>query len=283
MLLGVAGTGLLALFLGNNPFAGSSSNNSEIPTTEVYEDHIEEPSTIIEEDLPENGLQYIPTQVQGDQMVKHDFYTVSYSSHHQNPEWVAYQLTAKQATLAGKAKRVSFKADPLCATTANSRVYSGSGYDRGHLVPAFDRGFNKEAMEETFYMTNVVPQVPAFNRGIWKKLESKVRKWAKVEQRLYVITGPLLRNNIEGVERIGENGPTVPRGFYKIVLDYDGSYRKGIAFMFKNKDTDQPLEKFVTTIDLVEEYTGIDFFPNLTKEEERALEAVSSAHLWDFE
>ena len=73
---------------------------------------------------------------------------------------------------------------------------------------------------------------------------------------------------------IGENGPTIPRGFYKIVLDYDGSYKKGIAFMFKNKDIDQPLEKFVTTIDLVEEYTGIDFFPELTKEEEQALEEL---------
>ena len=110
-----------------------------------------------------------------------------------------------------------------------------------------------------------------------------MRSWATTEGRVYVITGPLLRNNIEEVERIGENGPTIPRGFYKIVLDYDGSYKKGIAFMFKNKDIDQPLEKFVTTIDLVEEYTGIDFFPELAKEEEQALEAVSSAHLWDFE
>ena len=285
MLLGVAGAGLLALFVGNNPFSAPTDTNNNSPTTptEIYEDNRDEPIAPMIEALPDNGLLYIPTQVQGDQLVQHQFYSVSYSSRHQNPEWVAYELTAKQATLAGQSKRVSFKADPRCATAANSRVYNRSGYDRGHLVPAFDRGFNDAAMEETFYMTNVVPQVPEFNRGIWKELESKIRKWVKIEGRLYIITGPLLRNDIEEVERISDNGPTVPRGFYKIVLDYDGSYKKGIAFMFKNKEIDQPLEKFVTTIDLVEEYTGIDFFPNLTTAEERALEAVSSAHLWDFE
>ena len=182
--------------------------------------------------------------------------------------------------LVTRTKRKNFKSDPNIDSEASSSEYRNSGYDRGHLVPAHDMNFNETAMSESFYMTNVSPQVPDFNRGIWKSLEGKVRKWAKKEKRLYVITGPLLKKTVEDAERISPTGPTIPRGFFKIVVDYEGGEKKGIAFMFKNKDIDQPLEQFVTTIDLVERYTNLDFFPNLTAEEERTIESVSDISLW---
>lgn len=89
-----------------------------------------------------------------------------------------------------------------------------------------------------------------------------------------------MKKTVEEADRISPTGPTIPRGFFKIVMDYEGDEKKGIAFMFKNKNIDQPLERFVTTIDLVERYTNLDFFPDLTAEEEEALEAVSDISLW---
>jgi endonuclease G len=135
-------------------------------------------------------------------------------------------------------------------------------------------------MRESFYMSNVSPQVPDFNRGIWKSLENRVRSWAQKERRVYVVAGPLLRKRVPKDKRIKGTGPSIPRGFFKIVVDYEGNEKKGIAFMFKNKDIDQPLDNFVTSIDRVEAYTGIDFFPELSAREEAQIEATADIDRW---
>jgi len=238
-------------------------------------------STILPGNLPETTLNYIPTQVLGDELIKHNYYTLSYISDYQNPEWAAYELRGAWLNLPNSEKRQAFKSDPASEAEANSSDYNYSGYDRGHLVPAHDMNFNKEAMMESFYMTNISPQVPDFNRGVWKSLESKVRRWAITEKRLFIITGTLFGDK-HGTARVTKKGPYIPQGFYKIVLDYDSPGTKGIAFMFKNQATNEPLESFVTTIDEIEAKTGLDFFPNLTKEEQIFLEGYSDSKLWDF-
>lgn len=273
LLVVAALSSVLILIMGNNPFGGEQTKD-ENPTNRTY--------TVSEEDdnLPIGTLNYLPTQELGDQLIEHHYYTMSYSTKHKNAEWVAYELWGARLDLSSGVERQNFKMDPNVESEASSSDYTNSGYDRGHLVPAHDMDFNKKAMSESFYMTNVSPQVPDFNRGIWKKLEGEVRKWAKNEKRLYVITGPLLRKRVRESNRLNPTGPTIPRGFFKIVVDYEGTEKKGIAFMFKNKDIDQPLERFVTTIDIVEEYTNLDFFPDLTVEEEATLESVSDLSLW---
>lgn len=279
LLVAAAVSGIFVLILGNNPLGGNNKSTSEEYNTTHNQGTTQIPK---EDELPTGTLNYLPTQQLGDQLVKYHYYTLSYSSQHQNAEWVAYELRGARLDLSDREERTSFRADPYVLTEASSADYANSGYDRGHLVPAYDMNFNERAIQESFYMTNVCPQVPDFNRGIWKRLESVVRKWAKKEGRLYVITGPLLRKNMEDVERIKPSGPTIPRGFYKIILDYDGAQKKAIAFMFKNKEIHQPLENFVTTIDRVEAYTNLDFFPDLSEEEQTQLEAVSNPELWRF-
>jgi endonuclease G len=232
-------------------------------------------------DLSETTLNYIPTQVLGDELIKHNYYTLSYISDYQNAEWTAYELIGAWLDLPNGEKRQGFKSDPASEVEANSSDYNYSGYDRGHLVPAHDMNFNREAMMESFYMTNISPQVPHFNRGVWKRLEGRVRKWAIAEKRLFIITGTLFGDNAKK-SRVSKKGPYIPQGFYKIILDYDCPRTKGIAFMFRNEATDEPLESFVTTIDVIEAKTGLDFFPNLTKEEEIKLEGHSNSKLWAF-
>lgn len=284
VLLVVAGlSGVLVLIMGNNPLGGGGENtNDENPTYTVLEDDDRQEVDVqdVDDNLPLGTLNYLPTQELGDQLVRYNYYTISYSNQHKNAEWVAYELLGARLNLSSREERQNFRSDPNVRAEASSSDYSNSGYDRGHLVPAHDMDFSQKAMSESFYMSNVSPQVPDFNRGIWKSLEGKIRKWAKKEKRLYVITGPLLKKTVEEADRISPTGPTIPRGFFKIVMDYEGSEKKAIAFMFKNKNIEQPLERFVTTIDLVERYTNLDFFPNLTAEEEAALEAVSDISLW---
>ena len=133
----------------------------------------------------------IPPPASGE-VVKHTYYTIDYNEKHEQPNWVFYRLTIENTK--GKAKRKDdFRPDPSVSTgSAELSDYKGSGYDRGHLCPAADMKQSDQAMSETFFLSNMSPQVPSFNRGIWAKLEAEVRRQIKGEDdTLYVITGPI--------------------------------------------------------------------------------------------
>lgn len=95
--------------------------------------------------------------------------------------------------------------------------------------------FNAKAMSETFYMSNMSPQVPMFNRGIWKELEEHVRNRARKEK-LYVVTGPIFKSN-KGA--IGKGKVTVPGYYYK--LFYSPSKQQMIAYVLPNEESKRPL------------------------------------------
>ncbi|MCZ6703711.1 MAG: DNA/RNA non-specific endonuclease, partial [Ignavibacteria bacterium] len=136
-------------------------------------------------------------------MVVHREYSLSYNETHEQAEWVAYVLTADEVRM--KCERTNdFREDGSVSTgSAGLADYRGSGYDRGHLSPAADNKADcPVAMSESFYMSNMSPQKPGFNRGIWRKLESKVRDWAAKYGEIYVATGPVFWDIIE---KIGAN------------------------------------------------------------------------------
>ncbi len=105
------------------------------------------------------------------------------------------------------------------------------------------------------------PQEPGFNRGIWKNLEEKVRDWAFENKKIYIVTGPVLRN---GLPKIGPNQVAVPEYFYKVILDYSAPSLKGIAFLMPNLSSTRSLQSYAVSIDAVEKATGINFFPNIS-------------------
>lgn len=220
----------------------------------------------------------LPTSTTG-QVVKHKYYTLSYSEKYEQAEWVAYTLTAKQITRT-KFKRPYFTKDKAVKTkSAHYKDYKNSGYDKGHLCPAGDRKFSKEAHDATFLMSNVSPQKHEFNSGVWNRLEQKVRYWAKKYKGLYVITGGVLEPNLP---TIGRDKVAVPKQFYKIVLDYTKPEVKAIAFLVPHKDSNDALYTFVTSIDEIERLTHIDFFSKLPDDIEDRLEETSSYKQWNF-
>jgi endonuclease G len=205
-------------------------------------------------------------------------FTLKYNEEYEQAEWVAYQLT-KEEVLGEFGRRNNFRKDPLILTgSATLKDYKGSGYDRGHLAPAGDMKWSKEAMSDSFYMSNMSPQLPQFNRGIWKSLEALVRKWAIEHEEIYIITGPILTDG--PYETIGENEVAIPKRYYKVILDYVGPDIKAIAFIISNEKSKIPLCAFAVTVDTVEYITGIDFFYLLPDEIEEDLEGQAHYFAW---
>lgn len=213
----------------------------------------------------------LPAPKDGEEVINHKHYSLVYSEEDEQARWVAYELTAEEAS-GGLERSGNFKVDPLIATgSAKPSDYTGSGYDRGHLAPAADMSFSETALKESFYMSNVSPQAPSFNRGKWKELEGEVRAAAIEWGAAYIVTGPVLDGQKLGI--IGASEVTVPKRFYKIVFDFKEPGIKMLAFVMPNEKCDKAIEEYMVSVDEVESITGIDFFPGLPDELEARLEA----------
>jgi len=212
-------------------------------------------------------------------IIYHSYFTVSYNDKHKNPEWVAYKITTDNFN--NKVKRTNdYREDPFVSTgTAHPDDFRGSGYDMGHLAPARTMSHNFRSMSESFYLSNISPQRPEFNRGIWKRLEQKVQYWSFFNDSTYVATGPILKNPID---KIGYNDVSVPSAFYKVLVGFKDGKVKGIAFIMPNKGSDRSIYSYATSIDYVEEITGIDFFYNLDKEIQDKIEANRDLKKWSL-
>ncbi len=225
-----------------------------------------------------DSFDYLPTSTTG-AIVKHNGYQLSYNEKHEQAEWVAYTLD-KNDIIYTKHKRPFFISDPKVKTkSADWRNYKNSGYDKGHLCPAGDKRYSKKAHDETFYTSNISPQKHDFNAGIWNKLEQKTRYWAKKYNHLYVVTGGILESNLK---TIGRDKVSVPKYFYKILLDYTQPEIKAIAFLVPHKESNKPLYDFVVSIDEIEQKTGINFFPELPDTIENKLESSTNYKNWSF-
>jgi endonuclease G len=225
-----------------------------------------------ETDMP-NLSMLLPAKLPGElsvQLIDHDYYKLAYLESHEQAAWVAYSLTREK--LGGTHRRKDqFQEDHRVTTrSAHPDDYRFSGYDRGHLAPAADFTFSEQAMEKSFYMSNISPQVPGFNRGIWQKLEQQVRTWAREYEQLLVVTGPVFTQKIP--TSIGENNVIVPDYFYKVLFDIQPPSYKMLAFLLKNEKSSRPLLDYVLSVDSLEQFSGIDFFFHLPDSIEYELE-----------
>ena len=214
-----------------------------------------------------------------DQIVRHNRFTLRYREQYEQADWVAYALTEEEASAYLSRDGNKFVPDPLVKTgTAVTSDYTRSGYDRGHLAPAGDFNLTTEEKQETFYLSNISPQVPDFNRGIWNDLEQKFRQWAQRDGQLYVVTGPVLK---PGLPTIGQrNQIAVPEMYYKIALCLTDDQPRMIGFLLKNEFSNENLKTFVVSVDEIERVTGIDFFPRLPDAIEKKLESANTTKGW---
>lgn len=221
---------------------------------------------------------FLPKSTTG-QIVKHNYFTLSYNEKYEQAEWVAYEMK-RNYVKSSNFQRPYFIEDPKVKTrSADWRNYKKSGYDKGHLCPAGDMEFEINAYNDTFFTSNISPQLHDFNNGVWNRLEQKVRYWATKYDGVYVVTAGVLNSNLK---TIGKEKVAVPNYFYKILLGKSNGTYKMIAFLMPNAKSDKPLYDFVVSVDSIEKMTRIDFFPKLDDKTENTLEKNSDYKSWSF-
>ena len=139
--------------------------------------------------------------------------------------------------------------------------------------------WSSTAMSESFYMSNMSPQKPGFNRGIWKKIEGNVRNWASDNGEIYVVTGPILTGSYSS---IGSNQVSIPEYYYKVILDYKEPDLKGIGFILPHQKSSSLIQSLAVTIDEVERRTGINFYYSLPDKIEEQVESNIDISKWSF-
>ncbi|MBP5251809.1 MAG: DNA/RNA non-specific endonuclease, partial [Treponema sp.] len=133
---------------------------------------------------------------------------------------------------------------------------------------------------ESFYMSNMTPQLPDFNRGMWKDLEGMVRQWAVRFGEVTVVTGPVLEKSAAEYSSIGKNNVSVPEFFYKALLaQNEGSYIS-IGFILPNKKCTGTVFDYAVSVDEVERRTELDFFSRLPDSVEEFVESRTDYSLW---
>ena len=219
----------------------------------------QEPIGKINSQIKFNGLNdFFPQSKFSGQIINHKAYSLQYNEETEQSRWVVYLLTSKMVRNNIIKRSDAFKADPLVQTkSATPSDYKKSGYDKGHLCPAADMAWDKKTSIESFYMSNMSPQVPGFNRGIWKELEEKVRHWAEQNDSLIIITGPIIAKN---AKTIGVDNVAVPKAYYKIIADISYPSYKTIAFIIPNAESKKSVFNYVIPVDSIEKIEDFNVF-----------------------
>lgn len=205
-------------------------------------------------------------------------FRLSFNPGNRTPDWVAWELLGSETDgTAGRSN--NFWQDPDLEGCPETRDYSRSGYDRGHLCPAADQKWSAEAMRDCFVMANMCPQDHALNSGAWKTLEEKERAWARRDSAIVIVAGPIYSD--ADTKRIGQAGVRVPGAFYKVLIAPYADKPRGIGFIYPNMTSPGSMEQYVTTIDDVEKLTGLDFFHELPDDIENIVESTASFKSWN--
>jgi endonuclease G, mitochondrial len=211
-------------------------------------------------------------------LVVHRTHVLSYNNSRGTLNWIAWRT--RRADLGESRERPDFETDkslPQNFKRARYYDYSGSGYQRGHMLPSADRFSDAELNAETFLMTNIVPQEGDLNEFPWQKLESHARKLVYRGGETYTIAG------VYGDKGKLKDKVTVPTNCWKVIVVFTRGQSVNsiktdtqiIAVDMPNIDgiDDEPWQNYVTTIDAIEARTGLDLFDLLPDDVENAIEA----------
>lgn len=251
--------------LSSSAFSGSKSGkgkNSERVRNESYEDllSVKTPSAL------------------KSQLKDYEGFRVSFNKDNRTPNWVSWELLGSE-TDGPESRYNKFWTDEEIDGCPNTKDYSNSGYDRGHMCPAADQKWSSTAMVDCFTLANMVPQDHSLNSGAWKTLETKERLWAQRDSAIVIVAGPIYEKS--DTKRIGNAGVRVPSAFFKVLIAPYLNEPRGIAFVYPNMSAPGNMENYVMTIRDVEKMTGYDFFYNLPDDVEEKVETVASFRDWN--
>jgi endonuclease G len=247
------------------------SRPADVPLTPALRAHLRRPDSLV-----------LPAVPPGQQIIRHKGFTLYYSEAREQAAWVAYPLTEAQLRNDVIDRTDDYRPDPAVATgSAELSDYSGSGYDRGHLAPSADMSWAPAAQHHSFFLSNMTPQKPGFNRDEWNQLEQHVRDLVFRHDTLLIVTGPVF--GAAGPQaRIGTNDVAVPNAYYKVLLDPARPTIEAVAYLLPHQAEvpHQDFRRYLVPIDSVEQRTGLDFFPGLPDAAERKLERARNVSHW---
>lgn len=202
------------------------------------------------------NLPYGEVKTVNENIVKlcHNAYTAYFDSKENYTANISYVLTADHGISCGPRKDV-FKKDPDIKNSPTPSDYDKSGFDRGHLTPYLDNAWDQTVGDESFFMTNMAPQYPGLNRGIWKTLESDVRAWADQRKHDLVIYVGSIHTSTD--KKIGTTHVDIPESFYKVIVDT--TTKETLAFIFPNvQKLSDNLAEYQVTVDDIEKKTMLE-------------------------
>lgn len=196
-------------------------------------------------------------------------YTLGWSQDHYVALWVAYPLCSMYTNKIVN-RTDAWAYDPVLGKAYSSAPFGGYGgsYARGHQLPSADRLCSYDANAQTFYGSNMTPQLNAHNEGIWQELETKVRTIANKSDTTYVVTGCIVAGSKTTTTDSDGNRMTVPAAYFKALLRYSSASTLGqwnaAAFYLEHRSYSESIGKqHSMSIDELEKITGMDFFVNL--------------------
>lgn len=205
-------------------------------------------------------------------------FTIAYSDTLRHPVWCAYKVPAE--ALFSISTRPNFKKDRDFKSCPAASSYARTGYDRGHMVPnhAITTRYGLDAQKKTFLMTNIAPQTPELNRGVWREVEHRIAdlftaRWGDA----WVIVGAIC----DSQETLSGTDINVPTAFYQIIAaESDGKIRV-LALLFGQEVPWGAWPRhYITSVDRIEEASGFDFFRDLEDSAEDKLESTVPTRLW---
>lgn len=255
-------------------------------------------------------LMEMPRLQQGDVFIVHQAtdiknkpvnYAVAYMPQHHHSRWVAFRFdnTMKGRSVSRKdySIRPQYPQDPLCSATTKGDA-SFNGYDHGHLCASADRLCSRVANDQTFYMSNMSPQLASFNQDYWTKYEGFVQNLGRncgtvsgantsFADTLYVVKGGTVISAKE-TTKVEDYRMLVPDHYFMALLSVKNGKYAAIGFWMEHTSYDlsrigsdkAEIAAHAVSIDRLEELTGIDFFCNLPGAIEKAAEASCIPTAW---
>ncbi|MDE6741872.1 MAG: DNA/RNA non-specific endonuclease [Muribaculaceae bacterium] len=209
---------------------------------------------------------------------EYEGFTVSFNPENKTPNYVSWILHGRKT--GGKVERSNkFWTDTDIDGCPDTRDYSRSGYDRGHMCPAGEQKWSDKAMHDCFVMTNMCPQNHELNKGAWNTLEEMERVWAKRDSAIVIVAGPIYDGT--ETETIGLAEVRVPSAFFKVLLAPFAEPMRAIGFVYPNMKCEGNMQAYAVSVDEVEKMTGFDFFTMLPDEIENDIEASVSFREWN--
>lgn len=202
-------------------------------------------------------------------------YSLGYNNYLKTAEWVSYILDKELGN--DVERKNNFRVDPDIKTEFQTTPddYDEPVYQQGHLANSESIDQTQSANDETFYMSNMTPQLPTHNKGIWKGLENRERKWANKRGRVIVLAGPVYHADIS---YIGDRVP-VPSAYWKVI--YDPVSEEAIAYLIPHKNLrTKQLDNYLVSIDHIEAMYDLDLLSLLEDQLEAEIEKITQKKQW---